>query len=126
MPGCVEVGYGDLVTIAPTCTDLAFIIVKNYQQDLGEKMRAQCEFSDGMVAKLDEQFYLTYPVTSVHKGRQTAQSLLTSQRPCRTSREKLSYNVQTRSGRTQEIGSISFKSENTRWLPNYGGRLGKL
>ena len=31
-------------------------------------MKAQkCEFSDGMVAKLDEQFSFTCPITSVHK-----------------------------------------------------------
>ena len=68
-PDGVEIGCGDLVTVAPTCTDLAFIIVKIYQQDLREMMKAQkCEFSDGMVAKLDEQFNLTCPVTSVHKA----------------------------------------------------------
>lgn len=40
-------------------------------------IRAQCEFSDGMVAKLDEQFYLTYPVTSVHKADSTISSHFT-------------------------------------------------
>ena len=68
-PDDVEIGCGDLVTIAPTCTDLAFIIIEIYQQDLREMMKAQkCEFSDGMVAKLDEQFNLTCPVTLVHKA----------------------------------------------------------
>ena len=68
-PDGVEIGCGDLVTVAPTCTDLAFIIVEIYQQDLRKMMKAQkCEFSDGMVAKLDEQFNLTCLVTSVHKA----------------------------------------------------------
>ena len=68
-PDGVEISCGDLVTIAPICTDLAFIIIEIYQEDLREMMKAQkCEFSDGMVAKLDEQFNLTCPVTSVHKA----------------------------------------------------------
>ena len=68
-PDGVEIGCGDLVTVAPTCTDLAFFIVEIYQQDWREMIKAQkCEFSDGMVAKLDERFNLTCPVTSVHKA----------------------------------------------------------
>ena len=67
-PDGVEISCSDLVTIAPTCTDLTFIIIEIYQQDLREMMKAQkCEFSDGMVAKLDEQFSFTCPITSVHK-----------------------------------------------------------
>lgn len=67
-PDGVEISCGDLVTVAPACTDLAFIVIDIYQQDSREMMKAQkCEFSDGMVAKLDEQFNMTCPVTSVHK-----------------------------------------------------------
>ena len=67
-PDGVEISCGDLVTIAPTCTDLAFIIIEIYQEDLREMMKAQkCELSDGMVAKFDKQFSLTCPVTSVHR-----------------------------------------------------------
>ncbi|KAJ7323136.1 hypothetical protein OS493_032139 [Desmophyllum pertusum] len=32
----VEISCGDLVTVAPTCTDLAFIIIEIYQQDSRE------------------------------------------------------------------------------------------
>ena len=67
-PDGVEIGCGDLLTVAPTCTDLAFIVIEIYQQDLHEMMKAQkCELFDGMVAKLDEQFNMTCPVTSIHK-----------------------------------------------------------
>lgn len=56
------------------CTLLSWPSI-HHRQDLSARlckiMRAQkCEFSYGMVAKLDEQFYLTCPVTSVKQGRQ--------------------------------------------------------
>ena len=67
-PDGVEISCGDLVTVAPTCTDLTFIVIEIYQQDSREMMKAQkCELSDGMAAKLDEQFNMTCPVTSIHK-----------------------------------------------------------
>lgn len=68
-PDGVEISCGDLVTVVPTCTDLAFIVVEIYQQDSREMMTAQkCELSYGMAANLNVHFSMTCPVTSIHKG----------------------------------------------------------
>ena len=40
-PDRVEFSCGDLVTVAPTCTDLAFIVIEIYQQDSRVMMKAQ-------------------------------------------------------------------------------------
>ena len=67
-PDGVEISCGDLVTVVPTSTDLAFIVIEIYQQDSREIMTAQkSELSDGMAVKLTDHFNMTCPVTSIHK-----------------------------------------------------------
>ena len=67
-PDGVEISCGDLLTFAPSCTDLAFMVTEICLQDSREVLKAQkCEVEESTALNLSQDFTVTCSVTSVNK-----------------------------------------------------------